>query len=261
MSDTKVKGVVDIVILLDTSGSMQECIDAVKTSIGTFVSGLESKDANNASPIKDWRIKICGYKDHAADPSDWFTDNPFVRDVASVQAQLAAPNMQASGGGDEPESLLDALFKIAKTEQAGMQDGDDPLKWRRRGTCARAVVFFTDATFNNPMTIPEASGGGIGDVITALMGARIIMAGFCPEWDGYHELASVDRAEIDFVATLSDTPALAGFGKPGEEGHAAAVAAINALKSKSSNPAAFTKIMEQLAKTISKSVAVEAADC
>jgi hypothetical protein len=93
------------------------------------------------------------------------------------------------------------------------------------------------------------------------MGAKIILAGFCPEWDGYHELASVDRAEFEFVARLADTPALAGFGKPGEEGHAAAVAAINALKSKSSMSAAFTKIMEQLAKTISKSVAVEAADC
>jgi hypothetical protein len=261
MSETKVKGVVDIVILLDTSGSMQDCIDAVKSSVSSFVTGLEAKDANNDSPIKDWRIKVCGYKDHSADAANWFADNPFVRDVASVQAQLAAPNMQASGGADEPESLLDALFKIAKTEQAGIQDGEDPMKWRLRGTCARAVVFFTDATFKTPMSIPEASGGGIGDAITALMGAKIILAGFCPEWDGYHELASVDRAEIEFVARLADTPALAGFGKPGEEGHAAAVAAINALKSKASDHTAFTKIMQQLAKTISKSVAVEAVEC
>ena len=111
------------------------------------------------------------------------------------------------------------------------------------------------------MTIPEASGGGIGDVITALMGSKIILCGFCPEWDGYHELASVDRAEIDFVARLDDTPALAGFGKPGEEGRAAMAASVNALKAKASDYAAFNKIMQQLAKSISKSVAVEAIEC
>jgi hypothetical protein len=42
------------------------------------------------------------------------------------------------------------------------------------------------------------------------------MNGFCPEWDAYHELACVDRAETEFVAFLSDTPALAGFGKESE---------------------------------------------
>jgi len=261
MSDKKIKGVVDIVVLLDISGSMQDCIDAVKGSVSTFVTGLEAKDANNESPIKDWRIKVCGYRDHAADAENWFVDNPFVTDVASVQAQIASSNMQASGGGDEPESLLDALFKIAKTEQAGVQDGVDSLKWRARGTCARAVIFFTDATFKTPMTIPEAAGGGVGDAITALMGSKVILCGFCPEWEGYHELASVDRAEIEFVARLDETPALAGFGKPGEEGHAAAVAAMEALQAKASDHAAFTKIMVQLAKSISKSVAVEAVEC
>lgn len=265
MSDKKIKGVVDIVVLLDISGSMQECIDAVKGSVSTFVSGLEAKDANNESPIKDWRIKVCGYRDHQPRPGttdeNWFIDNPFVSDVASVQAQIAASNMQANGGGDEPESLLDALFKLAKMDQAGVQDGVDPSKWRTRGTSARAVIFFTDATFKNPMTIPEASGGGIGDTITALMGSKIILCGFCPEWEGYHELASVDRAEIEFVARLDETPALAGFGKPGEEGHAAAIAAVEALKTKASDHAAFTKIMGQLAKSISKSVAVEAVEC
>ncbi|MEI7728109.1 MAG: hypothetical protein WCO56_00945 [Verrucomicrobiota bacterium] len=261
MADNKIKGVVDIVVLLDVTGSMQECIDAVKNSISTFISGLAVKDANNEAPIKDWRMKICGFRDHQANESNWFVDNPFVRDVAAVQTQLAAPTMQASGGGDEPESLLDALFKLAKMEQAGVQDAEDPNKWRARGTAARAIIFFTDATFKTPMTIPEAAGGGVPDVITAIIANRIILCGFCPEWQGYLDLASADRAEFEFVATVADTPALAGLGKPGDEGHAAMVAAVNALKAKASNSAAFTKVMQQLAKTISKSVAVEVAAC
>jgi len=261
MAETKIKGVVDIVILLDVTGSMQECIDAVKGSISTFINSLSAKDANNDAPIKDWRMKICGYRDHQYNESNWFVDNPFVRDVAAVQAQLSAANMQAGGGGDEPESLLDAIYKLAKMDQAGVQDGEDMNKWRARGAAARTIIFFTDATFKIPMTIPEAVGGGVGDVITAIMSNRIILCGFCPEWQGYLDLASADRAEFEFVARLGDTPALAGLGKPGEEGRAAMVASVGALKAKAADAAAFTKIMTQLAKSISKSVAVETATC
>ncbi len=113
MADNKIKGVVDIVVLLDVTGSMQECIDAVKGSISTFINELEAKDTNNEAPIKDWRMKICGYRDHQADGDNWFVDNPFVREAAAVQSQLNAANMQAKGGGDEPEwaspGLMDTL--------------------------------------------------------------------------------------------------------------------------------------------------------
>jgi len=255
MAENKIKGVVDIVVLLDVSGSMQECIDAVKGSISTFISGLAAKDANNESPIKDWRMKIAGYRDHQHNEATWFVDNPFVKDSAAVQAQLSAPNMQASGGGDEPESLLDALLKLAKMEESGVQDGEDSNKWRSRGTVKRAIIFFTDATYKSPMTIPEASGGGVADVLSALSTTEVILCGFCPEWSGYGALSTLNRAELEYVAQLSDTPALAGLGKTGDEGRAAQEAAVRALKTKASDPNAFTKIMIQLAKTISKAAA------
>jgi hypothetical protein len=261
MSDGKVKGVVDIVILLDVSGSMQACIDAVKSSVSTFIEGLSSRDANDEAPIKDWRIKVCGYRDQKVNATDWFVDNPFVRDVPSVQAQIAAANLQASGGGDEPESLLDALYKLATIGEAGVQDTEDPYKWRVRGTSARTIIFFTDASFNQPMTLPEAAGGGIEDVLTLLMSNRIIVCGFCPEWEGYGLLGSLDGCQINLVARIADTPALTGLGKPGEEGRAAQRVAIEALRNKAGDPAAFTKIMEQLAKTIQKSATAEAAAC
>lgn len=233
------KGVVDLVFLLDVSGSMQECVDAVKGSIGSFINTLAAKNVNNETPVKDWRIKICGYRDQMADGADWFVDNPFVRDVGAVQAQLAAPAMQASGGGDEPESLLDALYKIAKMEQAGVQDGEMSERWRARGSATRVLVFFTDASFKTPMTVPEAAGGGVQDVIAAIMGSRIILCGFVPETEGYMELAAIDRAEINFVASAGENP-------------------VEALKALSGDAGGFAKLMQQLAKTVSKSAAVEA---
>lgn len=233
------KGVVDLVFLLDVSGSMQECVDAVKGSIGSFINTLSYKNANNDMPVKDWRIKICGYRDHADDPSDWLVDHPFVRDVPALQAQLDAPTMQASGGGDEPESLLDALYKIAKMEQAGVQEGEAPDKWRPRGAATRVVVFFSDASFKTPMTIPEAAGGAVQDVIAAVMGSRLILCGFVPETDGYMELAAADRTEMNFISRGEENP-------------------VEALKALSADAGGFAKLMQQLAKTVSKSAAVEA---
>lgn len=255
----KVKGTVDIVVLMDITGSMQTCIDAVKQSVSTFVNSMTTKDANNSAPIQDWRLKVVGYRDYDKDPGTWFVDNPFVRDVAAVQAQLAAPNMQAEGGGDESESLLDAIYKVSTMGEAGIQDGEDPNRWRTRGSCARALIFFTDATFRRTMSLPEAAGGGIGDVIAKISSSKIILCGFQPEWEGYNELGTADKATLVTVAKLSDTPALAGLGKPGPEGIAAQVAAVNAMSAKASDATAFTKIMEQLAKTVVKSVTVEVA--
>jgi hypothetical protein len=258
-TEVKVKGVVDIVVLMDVTGSMQKCIDALKQCVSGFIAAMTVADANNSAPIRDWRLKVVGYRDHARDGADWLVDNPFVRDIAAVQAQLGGANMQASGGGDQPESLLDALYAVASMGEVGVQDGEAPGLWRARGTAARAVIFFTDATYHRQMTIPEAAGGTCQDVLTRLTSAKIILCGFHPEWEGYDELGNIDKAHLLAVATAAEYPAIAGLGKDGPEGRAAQEAAVDALKKKAGDPAIFTKILEQLAKSLSKSVAVEAA--
>jgi von Willebrand factor type A domain len=258
MSDgTKAKGVADIVFLLDVTGSMQDCLDAVKASIGTFISALANPGANNDIAVKDWRIKICGFRDHASDGAEWFVDHPFSRDPATIQSALNSAQMIASGGGDEPESLLDALYKISNIGETSSQETEQVDRWRTRGKATRAVIFFTDATFKTPMTLPEAHGGVVSDVVVAVQGAKLILCGFVPEWDGYLELGAADKAEIDFFARVSDTPALSGLGKSGSEGSAAARAAVHALQERAKDPTQFGKIMAQLAKTISKSATVE----
>ena len=259
-SEKRTRGVVDLVFLLDVTGSMQPCIEAVKQSIGRFVEDMTQADANNDSPIKDWRIKVCGYRDYKSSAVNWLVNKPFVKTVPEVLSQISSEDMQAAGGGDEPESVLDALMVLARTEQSGVQDSESPDKWRMRGTATRVVVFFTDATFNTPTSAPEAAPGAtVEDVVSALMGARIVICGFVPEWQGYLELAATDRAEVNFVAKLADAPALAGLGQPGEPGRAAMNAAVSALSNTVSDTSSFKKVMAQLAKTVSKSAAVELA--
>lgn len=250
---------IDLVFLLDVSGSMQACIDAIKANIGDFVGTLTTPSVNNELPIGDWRIKICGFRDHPHNANTWFADNPFVSDLASVNAQLASDSLRASGGKDEPESLLDALFQLASAESAGPQDEDPSRKWRPRQQARRAIVFFTDATFHQTMSIPAAAGGTVQDVLVPLQTNKFILFGFCPEWEGYLELASLDQADVTFVAKRAEHPELEGLGSAGATGRAAMTVAVDGLRRLAGDNAAFARLMEQLAKSISKSVAADEA--
>ena len=109
-------GVPDIVFLLHASRSMNQCIQAVSQNISTFVDTLIASDFNSGVLIKDWRIRVLAYRDRLADESYWFIDNPITSDIAEVKSQLAA--IEAKGGGDEPESRLDAINTLTQWSAA-----------------------------------------------------------------------------------------------------------------------------------------------
>ena len=232
----KTKGVADVVFLIDVSGSMAPIIDALRKNIEAFVDSLSSGGANNAAPVRDWRGKVVGYRDIEAASSEgieWIEDHPFVRDTAALKAQLAS--LQAQGGGDEPESLLDALYKIATMEATpkGSQS-EDPDKWRYRSDAARVVVVFTDASFKETMTIPEAKGGSLQDVANVVMANRIILSLFAPNFEGYDRLSQIDKSEWEVVEY---------------EG----LNAQEALQKFTGDPANFRTTLKQLAASVSRS--------
>jgi hypothetical protein len=232
----KTKGVADIVFLIDVSGSMTPIIDALRKNIETFIDSLSNGDANNAAPVKDWRGKVVGYRDieHAtAEGLQWIEDNPFVRDAVALKAQLA--NLRAAGGGDEPESLLDALYKVASMEATpkGAQ-GEEPNKWRYRSDAARVVIVFTDASFKETMSIPEAKGGSLQDVANVVMANRIILSLFAPNFEGYDRLSQIDKSEWEVVEYEGLSPQ-------------------EALQKFTADPAHFRNTLKQLAASVSKS--------
>jgi hypothetical protein len=197
----KTKGVADIVFMVDVSGSMAPIIDALRRNIESFIDSLSQGDANNAAPVKDWRGKIVGYRDFDAAVSEnlpWIVESPFVRDAAALKAQLAA--LEAVGGGDEPESLLDALYVVATMEaQPKGSQTEDSGKWRYRSDAARVVVVFTDASFKETMGIPQAKGGSFQDVANIIMANRIILSLFAPNFEGYDRLSQIDKSEWEVV--------------------------------------------------------------
>ena len=232
----KTKGVADVVFLIDVSGSMAPIIDALRKNIEAFVDSLSSGGANNAAPVRDWRGKVVGYRDIESASSEgieWIEDHPFVRDTATLKAQLAS--LTAQGGGDEPESLLDALYKVATMEATpkGSQS-EDPGKWRYRSDAARVVVVFTDASFKETMSIPEAKGGSLQDVANVVMANRIILSLFAPNFEGYDRLSQIDKSEWEVVEYEGLDPQ-------------------QALQKFTGDPANFRTTLKQLAASVSRS--------
>jgi hypothetical protein len=232
----KTKGVADLVFVVDVSGSMAPCIDALRKNIEAFIDSLSRGDGNNVAPVKDWRGKVVGYRDIDSAESEglpWIEDNAFVRDVGALKSQLAA--LKANGGGDEPESLLDTLYKVASMQASpkGSQT-EDPEKWRYRSDAARVVIVFTDASFKETMSIPEAKGGSLQDVANLIMANRIILSLFAPNFEGYDRLSQIDKSEWEVVEFegLNSQQALQKF---------------------TSDPVNFRTTLKQLAASVSRS--------
>ena len=225
----KVRGVVDVIFLIDATGSMGKCIEAGKNNIRSFFKTMTS-DEGNGSPVKDWRAKIVGFRDFVDDgPERWLIDNPFTRDVQTLEEQLAA--IKADSGGDIPESLLDALYKLITVGETGPQEEPDAFRWRPKRAAARVIVIFTDAPYKTPMSIPEAAGLDVEAIFNEIEQKRIILSIFAPDDECYYTLSEAPRSEYMKAQGQS-------------------------LDSLTSDPAAFAKLMKQLAKSVSQSATV-----
>lgn len=230
----KVKGVADVVFLVDVTGSMQPCIDGLRANIAAFVQRCRQPDENGGVPIRDLRISVCGYRDYPHSqkvPTDpWFEHGPFevVGDsVAPLQAALA--KLQARGGGDEPESLLDALFKVASFGESSLQDAPDAMKWRPG--VRRVVVAFTDATFHPSISAEEGRGGDYTSVGQVFTGSKLKLIVYAPRHECYDNLGAIDGSVIEFYTDDIKS-------------------AQRDLQAFTSNQESFRKTLEMLAKTV-----------
>ena len=113
---------IDSAFVLDTTGSMGEEIDAVKSTIRTVAARLGSEQT-------DVRIGLVEYKDRG--DAEVTHAYPFSSDLAAFSRSVA--RLSAGGGGDFPEDM-----------QAGLAVALDELRWRPDAS-ARMIVVIADA--------------------------------------------------------------------------------------------------------------------
>lgn len=127
---------VDIVFCIDGTGSMTECINAVKDHAENFHSMLMEKMVRMGSDVAETRIKVVVFRDYGYDRDNSMQISDFFAlddddDVDEYKEFLA--NVRAQGGGDGPENGLEALFYAM---QSKFETGDNDRQ---------VIVLFTDA--------------------------------------------------------------------------------------------------------------------
>lgn len=124
---------VDLVFVIDTTGSMGPYIDGVKTQASATVDKLTDPD----HPV-DYRIAVVDYKDlYSGCPSDGYASQVDLGFSTDKSAILAAINgLSASGGCDTPESVYSGLMSAIN------------LPWRNG--VSKAVIQLGDAPPHDP---------------------------------------------------------------------------------------------------------------
>lgn len=118
-------GEIDLVFLVDETGSMGEYIEEVKRRLLALID-----DIRVAPLCRSLRLGLVSYRDHPPQDRSFASRVvPLTDDIASIKKGVE--RMQASGGGDGPESVTDGLYDIVR------------LDWRPRA--ARVVVWVGDA--------------------------------------------------------------------------------------------------------------------
>lgn len=126
---------VDIVLCIDTTMSMRPVLGNVKSSALSFHDRLTSVMAEKGKSISQLRVKVIAFRDFGDRADDAIEETDFLNlPDESDEYQEFVQKLEARGGGDAPESGLEAL---ALAIRAPWERGLD----RRR----HVIVVFTDA--------------------------------------------------------------------------------------------------------------------
>lgn len=134
--DAAVDTNVDIVFAIDGTGSMQPLIDKVKALTLTFREELEVGLAEKKRKIHNLRIKVIVFRDYYVDGNDAMLESRyFILPEENKDFHDFVAGIWAGGGGDEPESGLEALALALRSDF--VQEGE-----KKR----HVIVLFTDAS-------------------------------------------------------------------------------------------------------------------
>ncbi|GGP00225.1 vWA domain-containing protein [Wenjunlia tyrosinilytica] len=137
---------VDIVLCIDATGSMKPVLGSVKSSAMTFQPRLEAVMQEKGKSISQLRIKTIAFRDFGHQEDDAIESTDFLRLPEQTETfRTFLHGIDATGGGDVPESGLEALsLAVSSPWEKGLD--------RRR----HVIVMFTDAPAH-PLGGPHSS--------------------------------------------------------------------------------------------------------
>lgn len=222
------KTAADIVFLLDATGSMGPCLEALKDHIHDFIRALvNGSSSGDVAPVEDWRARVVGYRDfidcnvsesvarayRMFGNGGWYLSNPFTRDENELHAQL--DDLKPFGGGRDPsESLLDALMLVMKSGylphgQANASDPSQTACWRS-DIGGRFVIVFTDAGYHPQMSYDsnrtrfeerethpfDLTGAGLDEIQSRIENGFFKVYLFAPSVQDYEEFSDLSNVVV-----------------------------------------------------------------
>lgn len=193
----------DMLICIDSTGSMQPTIDALGEALAQMADILDG-----ISP--KLRLGVVEYKDYGdVGKAGGKVVQPFTGNVRAARKELAG--MRAFGGGDLPEAVLGGLRIALDPREMKWEDeanklivliGDAPPHPAE----TEAVLALVEAAHRAPGTpVGEATTGpkreGVKPFLTSCIGVFLELKGKLREQQGYREfVASQERMREDFRA-------------------------------------------------------------
>jgi hypothetical protein len=185
---------VDIVFCIDVTGSMDPVLDAVKANALGFYDDVQTNLTAKGKNVAQLRVRVVAFRDLVADGDAGIEESPFysLPDERSRFSEFVN-GLRAEGGGDAPESGLEAVALAISSP------------WTRTGDRRRQViVLWSDQPAHplDPSTVPADLRSRIPADFSALTDAwedeqgqmgssskRLIL--FAPDGPGWSDISSV----------------------------------------------------------------------
>lgn len=127
---------VDMVFCIDATGSMSKVINNVKLNALKFHDDMAEALAKKDKKVNNLRIKVIAYRDYYDNATDAIQESTFFQLPEQKDEYCNfVQGIEAKGGGDEPESGLEALALALKSNWGESQ-----------GKRREVIVFYTDAS-------------------------------------------------------------------------------------------------------------------
>ncbi|HQR06333.1 MAG TPA: PKD domain-containing protein [Gemmatales bacterium] len=123
---------IDLVFVVDTTGSMFDDIDAVKASATQIINNVMTKPEFLVDGNVDARIAVMDYRDFPTDPYGELGDYPFHDDQKFTSNMTTAINgiqsLSLGNGGDLPEAVYSGMMHAIQSPSLGFWRGDGVRK-------------------------------------------------------------------------------------------------------------------------------------
>ena len=191
---------VEVVMCIDVTGSMSGIINTVKKNAMDFYDLFKQSCDDEGIILSGLNSQVVAFRDKNVDGSSWISTSPtyFLPDQKEEYNTFVS-GLYASGGGDTPESGLEALNIAFDKSDWGIDDG-----FHRQ-----VVILWTDAPFLAHTSYTDLSVSYIKEKWDAMpSGRRLIL--FAPNGNGYSN--GGDWRELDsWKNVIHETDLESGF--------------------------------------------------